>query len=95
MQDAGMKPMDIIFAVTHNGADLIGVTDEIGAISPGHFADIVAVSNDPLKDIHEMEHVQFVMKGGLVYKDAGKQVTPESLTARTWQPTSVEDSELY
>jgi imidazolonepropionase-like amidohydrolase len=95
MQDAGMKPMDIIFAVTYNGADLIGVTDEIGAISPGHFADIVAVSNDPLKDIHEMEHVQFVMKGGLVYKDAGKPVMPESLTAQTWQPTSVEDSELY
>jgi imidazolonepropionase-like amidohydrolase len=96
MQEAGMQPMDIIFAVTHNGADLIGVSDEIGSISPGHFADIVAVSNDPLKDIHEMEHVQFVMKGGLVYKTAGKPVTPESLTAQTWQRTSdAEDGELY
>jgi imidazolonepropionase-like amidohydrolase len=96
MQDAGMKPIDIIFAVTHNGADLIGVPDQIGAIAPGNFADIVAVSNDPLKDIHEMEHVQFVMKGGLVYKDAGKPVMPESLTAQRWQPTSdVEDAELY
>jgi len=78
MQEAGMKPMDIIFAVTHNGADLIGVLDEIGAIAPGHFADIVAVPNDPLKDIHQMEHVQFVMKGGLVYKAAGKPVMPEA-----------------
>jgi imidazolonepropionase-like amidohydrolase len=97
MQAAGMTPIDIIFAVTHNGADLIGVADEIGSISPGKFADIVAVPNDPLKDIHEMEHVQFVMKDGVVYKSGGKAVPPESMTARNWQftPDIKDGEELY
>ncbi|HQR40915.1 MAG TPA: amidohydrolase family protein, partial [Blastocatellia bacterium] len=46
---------------------LIGVAD-VGAIAPGKFADIVAVPGDPLKDITTMEHVSFVMKGGVTVK---------------------------
>ena len=98
MQEAGMMPMDIIFAVTHNGADLIGVSDEIGSIAPGHFADLVAVSHDPLKDIHELEHVQFVMKGGIIYKNAGQSVLVDSEQANTFFSASnsdVQEGELY
>ena len=72
MVSAGMTPMDAIWAATHNAADLIGDLPDIGAVAPGHYADIVAVSADPLKDITTLEHVQFVMKGGRVVKADGK-----------------------
>jgi imidazolonepropionase-like amidohydrolase len=47
----------------------MGWSDRIGAIRPGLFADIVAVQGDPINDIQSLEHVQFVMKGGVIYKD--------------------------
>jgi imidazolonepropionase-like amidohydrolase len=74
MVEAGMSPMDAITAATTNAADLIGDTADIGSVQPGRFADIIAVSGDPLKDVRELERVQFVMKGGVVYK-AGGQAT--------------------
>lgn len=67
----GMRPMDALVSVTHAAAELIGDGREIGAIAPGYFADVVAVSGDPLQDIGEMERVKFVMKGGVVYLAAG------------------------
>jgi imidazolonepropionase-like amidohydrolase len=76
MRDAGMNSMDIIFAATHNAADLIGVPDQIGEVAPGHFADIVAVKDDPIQDITVLRHIDFVMKGGVVYKSNGKDATP-------------------
>jgi imidazolonepropionase-like amidohydrolase len=45
------------------------MTDDVGALEPGKYADIVAVDGDPLKDIAAMTHVVFVMKGGTVYKE--------------------------
>jgi imidazolonepropionase-like amidohydrolase len=72
MVRAGMTPMDAIYAATRNAADLIGDTADIGAVKPGRYADIVAVSGDPLRDITTLEHVNFVMKGGKVYKADGK-----------------------
>jgi imidazolonepropionase-like amidohydrolase len=69
----GMTPMDVILAATRNAADLIG-SDQIGAIQAGRYADIVSTSGDPLADITELERVQFVMKGGVVYKRNGKHV---------------------
>ncbi len=69
MVRAGMTPMDAILAATANAADLIGATDQIGSVQPGRFADLVAVSGDPLSDIAVLEHVAFVMKGGVIYKD--------------------------
>ncbi len=75
MVHLGMTPMDAIASATTNAADLIGESDKIGSISPGHFADIIAVYGDPLKDTSVLEHVQFVMKDGIVYKMGGKEVT--------------------
>lgn len=64
----GLTPMQAIQTATINAADLLGWSDKIGELTPGHYADIVAVAGDPLKDIKELERVQFVMKGGVVYK---------------------------
>ena len=64
----GMTPMQAIQSATHNAADLLGKADSLGSIKPGKYADIVAVSSDPLSDIHILEHVSFVMKEGTVYK---------------------------
>src|SRR6266404_1251876 len=64
----GMSPMDAIIAGTMNGAKLLGWDKNLGSITVGKWADIVAVSGDPLKDIHAMEKVVFVMKNGVVYR---------------------------
>jgi imidazolonepropionase-like amidohydrolase len=68
---AGMPPMEAIRAATWNAADLIGDTDDIGTVQAGRYADIIAVTGDPLKDVTLLEHVQFVMKGGQVVKQGG------------------------
>jgi imidazolonepropionase-like amidohydrolase len=68
--NGGMTPIDALRAATVNGAELLGRSDEIGALEPGKYADIVAVDGDPLADITVMEKVVFVMKGGEVYKSA-------------------------
>ena len=65
----GMTAMQAIQSATTVAAALLDQQDQLGAIEPGKFADIVAVSGDPLKDIAELERVKFVMKGGQVYKD--------------------------
>jgi imidazolonepropionase-like amidohydrolase len=65
----GMTPMQAIQSATINAAELLEQTNNIGAIEPGKYADIIAVAGDPLKDISELERVRFVMKGGQVMKD--------------------------
>jgi len=64
----GMTPMQAIQAATSNAADLLGHSNEFGSIKPGKYADIIAVTGDPLNDIRLLENVQFVMKNGKVYK---------------------------
>ena len=64
----GMTPMQAIQAATSNAADLLGHSDEVGSIRPGKFADIIAVTGDPVANISVLENVQFVMKDGKVYK---------------------------
>jgi imidazolonepropionase-like amidohydrolase len=76
MVKAGMTPIDAITAATASAAELIGDTADIGSVQAGRYADIIAVNGDPLADVTELERVQFVMKGGTVYKDGGKAVTP-------------------
>jgi len=64
----GMTPMQAIQAATTNAADLLGHSTEVGSVKAGKFADIIAVSGDPIADIRVLENVQFVMKDGKVYK---------------------------
>jgi len=68
MVDGGMTPMRTIQASTSVAAELLGMKGTLGEISPGAFADIVAVQGDPLKSISVLEHVVFVMKDGKIYK---------------------------
>ena len=67
----GMTPMQAIQSATTNAADLLGHSKELGSIKPGKYADIVAVSGDPLSDIRVLENVEFIMKDGKVYKQGG------------------------
>jgi imidazolonepropionase-like amidohydrolase len=72
-RDAGMTPWQIIQAATVNDAELLGMSDRIGAIEAGKFADIIAVAGDPSKDLSSLDKVQFVMKGGdIVRNDINK-----------------------
>ena len=69
LHQAGMSSLDVIRAITTNAAEMLGWQDRIGAIEPGKFADLVAVSGDPIADITELERVRFVMKGGQVFRN--------------------------
>ena len=64
----GQTPLQAIQSATINAADLLGWSDRIGRIQAGYYADLVAVSGDPLQDVSRLEHVDFVMKGGVVAK---------------------------
>ena len=69
MVQMGLSPLQAIQAGTVNAADLLGWSDRVGTLEPGKYADIVAIQGDPLADIHLLENVQFVMKGGEVVKN--------------------------
>jgi imidazolonepropionase-like amidohydrolase len=64
----GMTPMQAIAAATTVSAQMLGWSKDVGALSPGHYADMIAVSGDPIGDITVLEHVAHVMKGGAVVK---------------------------
>jgi imidazolonepropionase-like amidohydrolase len=72
----GMTPAGAIRAATFSSADLVDRAKDIGTLEAGKYADIIAVSGNPLADVTTLEHVGFVMKGGVVYKDT---VTPQHL----------------
>ena len=65
----GMTPVQAIRTGTTTAAELLGWSDKMGTIEPGKWADLVAVSGDPLKDITELQRVKFVMKAGSVFKN--------------------------
>jgi imidazolonepropionase-like amidohydrolase len=69
----GMSPLAGIQTGTLNAADLMGWTDRVGALEPGKWADLIAIDGDPLKDVRILQHVNFVMKSGVVYKDETHQ----------------------
>ena len=72
MVDLGMKPIDALKAGTSADADLLGMADKIGTLEAGKLADIVAVPGDPVENIRQTEHVFFVMKDGVIYKNEKK-----------------------
>jgi len=67
--DYGMTPLQALRTGTTVAAELLGWSDKVGTVEAGKWADLVAVSGDPLKDITEVERVKFVMKAGVVYKN--------------------------
>ncbi|KAA0071749.1 amidohydrolase family protein [Rhodanobacter sp. T12-5] len=72
MVQAGMPPMFVLQAATTHAAELLHKQDQLGRIAVGRGADVIAVPGNPLDDITIMQHVSFVMKDGVIYKEAGK-----------------------
>ncbi len=72
----GMTSDEALVAATRNAADLLGASDRVGTLQPGRFADLVATSADPRTDPAQFEHVEFVMKGGVVYRQQGAPAAP-------------------
>jgi imidazolonepropionase-like amidohydrolase len=66
----GMTPAQAIRAATSSAADLIGRAKDVGTLEAGKFADVIAVTDDPLQNVRALENLGFVMKGGVVVKDA-------------------------
>jgi imidazolonepropionase-like amidohydrolase len=64
----GMTPMQAIQSATVVSAALLGWAEDVGSLSPGHFADMIAVARDPLADISALEQLDHVMKGGSVVR---------------------------
>ena len=77
----GMTPLAAIQSATLNGADLLGWSDRVGSLDPGKWADLIAVDGDPLKDVRILQHVPFVMKAGIVYKDEQHPAEVDHLSA--------------
>ena len=71
----GLSPLESIQAGTLGGARLLGWDKQIGTLAPGKWADVVAVPGDPTADITVMERPNFVMKGGVIYKESGAPIS--------------------
>ena len=69
MVTLGMSPMEAIQSATSRAAEMLDSKGQLGLIAPGAYADIIAVSGDPLKDVGELEKVKFVMKDGAIFKN--------------------------
>ncbi len=76
VRDCGVDPMTAMVSANSLGAEAMGLGDQIGSIAPGLQADIIALDGDPLKDITAVRRVVFVMKGGVVYKNAARGAIP-------------------
>jgi hypothetical protein len=81
MATHGMTPLEAVRAATVNAAELLGWSDRVGSIAPGKYADIVAVRGNPLQDVKTLERVAWVMKGGVVFKDALEIAKVQALLA--------------
>jgi len=83
MVQYGMTAAQAVRAATSDAADLIGRTKDVGSIAPGKYADLIAVYADPLQDVRALENVGWVMKGGVVFKNAMGQPTARVNAAAT------------
>jgi imidazolonepropionase-like amidohydrolase len=72
MVEFGMSPMDAIRAATSRAAELLDMTGDIGIIAPGAYADVIAVTGDPSRDVGTLKTVSFVMKDGAVFKSSDR-----------------------
>lgn len=88
VRDYGMTPLAALQTATLNAADLMGWTDRVGALEPGKWADVIAVKGDPLQDVRTLQHVSFVMKSGVVYKDEAQPTMVEHLSVASTQPAA-------
>jgi imidazolonepropionase-like amidohydrolase len=88
----GMTPLAAIQTGTLNAADLMGWTDKIGSLDPGKWADIIAVQGDPLADVRILQHVPFVMKSGVIYKDEAQPTAVDKLVATARDDSTMENS---
>ena len=75
--DAGMTPLQSLQSATIQTARMLDAEDEIGSLKPGKYADIVAVAANPLNDISALRTIDFVMKGGVVYRDDAQLATSD------------------
>jgi imidazolonepropionase-like amidohydrolase len=76
VRDAGVEPMSAMISAHSLAAEAMRLGDRIGSIAPGYEADIIALDGDPLKDITAVRRVNFVMKGGVVYKNVPRGAIP-------------------
>jgi imidazolonepropionase-like amidohydrolase len=74
---AGMTPLQALQSATTQSAKLLGIGADVGRIQPGKYADIVAVEADPTKDISALRTIDFVMKGGVVYRNDSAPLMPQ------------------
>jgi imidazolonepropionase-like amidohydrolase len=88
----GMTPLAAIQSGTLNAADLMGWTDKVGSLEPGKWADVIAVKGDPLADVRILQHVPFVMKAGVIYKDEAQPAAVDKLVASA--PAAVESNPM-
>ncbi|HEV2577619.1 MAG TPA: amidohydrolase family protein [Acidobacteriaceae bacterium] len=90
----GMTPLEALKTTTLNAADLMGWTDKVGSLEPGKWADVIAVSGDPLKDIRTLQHVSFVMKSGVVYKNEAAPASVDKLSAVAQRAAPANDNDM-
>jgi imidazolonepropionase-like amidohydrolase len=76
VRDGGVDPTAAMISANSLAAEALGMADQIGSITPGLQADIIALDGDPRKDITAVRRVAFVMKGGIVYKNAARGAIP-------------------
>lgn len=74
MVAAGFPPQDAILSAIGEAAKLLGATADIGTIEVGRYADIVAITGDPLADITLLQRIEFMMKGGEILKLGGRML---------------------
>jgi imidazolonepropionase-like amidohydrolase len=91
---ASRTPLEALKTTTLNAADLMGWTDKVGSLEAGKWADVIAVSGDPLKDIRTLEQVSFVMKGGVIYKDEAAPASVDKLSAVAERDVPASEEEL-
>src|SRR6202000_1354281 len=79
----GMKPLAALQTGTLNAADLMGWSDKVGSLDPGKWPDVIPIQGDPLADVRLLQHVPFVMKSGVIYKNEAQPNSVDKLVAET------------